>query len=226
MAYQVAHLYKITNKQTGEYYVGKHNGDTQKKAGGGLYWGSGDRIKNQVKKYGKDNFKYEILVISNQEYIYELEQKYVTQELINEDSLCLNLMTGGEGSRTYSEESKRKISESLKGRTMSKETKEKLSKLKKGNSYAFGHKHTNQAKDKLRQYRSEQIIDYTKISKTMSTLTWMNDGKRSYRIRPENVQASKEKGMVEGRLTNYVNDKYKEKLSMTTTQQWQKAKGV
>lgn len=223
---QVAHLYKITNTQTGEYYVGKHNGDTQKKAGGGLYWGSGDRIKNQVKKYGKDKFKYEILVISNQEYIYELEQKYVTQELINEDFLCLNLMTGGEGSRTYSEESKRKISESLKGRKQPEHVKQLISKVNTGNSYAKGHGFSEEGLTKLRQARAKQTFDYTKSSKTMSTLMWMNDGTRSYRIRPENIQASKEKGMVEGRLTTYINDKYKEKLSMATTKQWQKAKGV
>lgn len=226
MAYQVAHLYKITNNKTGEYYIGKHNGMSQKKNGGGLYWGSGDRIKNQVKKYGKDNFIYQILVISNQEYIYELEQKYVTQELINEDSLCLNLMTGGEGSRTYSEESKRKISESLKGRKQPEHVKQILSKVNTGNSYAKGHGFSEEGLTKLRQARAKQIINYKPISKTMSTLTWMNDGVRSYRVRPEMIQASKEKGMVEGRLTNYVNDKYKEKLSMATTKQWQKAKGV
>ena len=222
---QISHLYKVTNKQTGEYYVGKHNGFTQKKTNGGLYWGSGDRIKNQVKKYGKGNFTYEILVISNQEYIYELEQKYVTQELI-QDSLCLNLMTGGEGRRTYSEESKRKISEALKGRKQPEHVKQIISKVNTGNSYAKGHGFSEEGLTKLREARAKQTFDYSKSSKTISTLTWMNDGKRSYRIRPEIIQASKEKGMVEGRLTNYVNDKYKEKLSMATTKQWQKAKGV
>ena len=54
---QVAHLYKITNKVTGEYYLGKHNGWTQDTKSRGLYWGSGNRIKNQIKKYGKNNFR-------------------------------------------------------------------------------------------------------------------------------------------------------------------------
>ena len=71
----VSHLYKITNKNSGEYYIGKHNGLDQKKSNGQLYWGSGDRIRNQVKKHGADNFTYEILVISTPEYIYELEEK-------------------------------------------------------------------------------------------------------------------------------------------------------
>lgn len=33
-------------------------------------------------------------------------------------------------------------------------------------------------------------------------MSWMNDGTRSYRIRPENIQASKEKGLVERRITS------------------------
>ena len=78
----VAHLYKITNKLTDEYYIGKHNGLNQKKSNGYLYWGSGERIRNQVKKYGANNFTYEILVISTPEYIYELEEKMVTLNLI------------------------------------------------------------------------------------------------------------------------------------------------
>jgi hypothetical protein len=60
-----------------------------------LYWGSGTRIQNQVKKYGTEIFKYEILCISNTEYIFELESKYVTKELLQEDKLCLNIVTGG-----------------------------------------------------------------------------------------------------------------------------------
>ena len=53
---QVAHLYKITNQLTGQYYIGKHNGWEQNG-----YWGSGHRIRNGIKKHGVANFKYEIL---------------------------------------------------------------------------------------------------------------------------------------------------------------------
>ena len=152
----VAHLYKITNTKTGEYYVGKHRGVTQETRCGKMYWGSGTRIQNQVKKYGTENFKYEILCISNTDYIFELESKYVTKELLQEDELCLNIVTGGreppskkgtvisEETRqkligrtpwnkggTFSEESKKKMSESALGRKHSEETKSKLSTIRK-----------------------------------------------------------------------------------------------
>lgn len=180
----IAHLYKITNKVTGEYYFGKHNGLTQKNYCGQDYWGSGRRILNQVKKYGKDNFTYNILVIGPVEYIYELEKKLVNVELVEHDDKCLNLTIGGQGVNY----------------------------------------HTKESKQKLRVARKNQIIDYTKISKTMATLVWMNDGKRSYRIRPENIQDAKNKGYIDGRLTAYINDEYKEKFKTKATQQWQKVK--
>jgi hypothetical protein len=186
---QVAHLYKITNKVTGEYYLGKHNGWTQKDYRGLDYWGSGYRIQNQIKKYGKDNFTYQILVIGSVDYIYELEKKYVTTEMVDLDEKCLNLTIGGMGVNY----------------------------------------HTKESRQKLRDARAKQVMPadmYEKTSKIMSSLIWMNDGIRSYRIKPDNVQASKEKGLVEGRLTNYINNEYKEKLKMTTSNQWQKVKST
>jgi hypothetical protein len=244
MEQQVAHLYKITNLVTGEYYVGKHNGWTQDTKSKGLYWGSGNRIKSQVKKYGKSNFTYGILCYGTQDYIYDLEKKYVTKELIEEDVLCLNLTIGGDGPTYHKEETLKKISENRKGipawnkgmktaipptKLSKTEVAQRLSERSKGNQYALGNKWTEEEKQKLRAARAKQIIPkeaYEKSSKTMSTLIWMNDGIRSYRIRPDNFQASKEKGMVEGRLSNYINNEYKEKLKMTTSNQWQKVKST
>jgi len=178
----VAHLYKITNNITGEYYVGKHNGWEQNG-----YWGSGYRIQNSIKKYGTENFTYKILVIGNTDYIYELEKRFVTPEMVDLDEKCLNLTIGGLGVNY----------------------------------------HTEQSKQKLRDARAKQIISpevYERTSKIMSSLTWMNDGTRSYRVRPEKLQAAKEKGYVDGRLTTYINAEYKEKFKIKATQQWQKVK--
>jgi hypothetical protein len=223
----ISHLYKITNKNTGEYYIGKHNGWSQKKSGGGLYWGSGDRLKNQVRKYGKQNFNYEILCYGTPEYIFEVEQKYVTIELIEQDEKCLNLMTGGYGRKEYSKESCLKISKKLTGRKFDLERRNNMSKSKIGNKYALGYKWTEEEKNNLKKSRAKQIIPkeaYEKSSKTMSTLTWMNDGTRSYRVRPEKLQAAKENGYLLGRLISFVDDKYKEQLRNKTKSQWQKVK--
>jgi hypothetical protein len=200
----VSHLYKITNKLTDEYYIGKHNGLDQKKSNGYLYWGSGERIRNQVKKYGADNFKYEVLVISTPEYIYELEEKMVTLNLIESDNKCLNLMGGGYGAKYTSEETKKKISLKNSGKIRSEE-----------------------AKEKIRVARAKQVFtkeQRDRANKTISSLIWMNDGEKSYRIRPENIQVSKEKGMIEGRLKDYINTEYRNKFKTYAKEQWQKVK--
>ena len=179
---KVAHLYKITNTVTGEYYIGKHNGWTQNG-----YWGSGNRIQRLIKKYGTDNFKYDILVIADVNYIFELEKKYITTEMVDLDEKCLNLTIGGQGVGYMSED----------------------------------------IKQKLREARAKQIMPadmYEKTSKIMSSLIWMNDGIRSYRIRPDNFQISKEKGMVEGRVKDYINTEYRNKLKTYAKEQWQKVK--
>jgi hypothetical protein len=178
----VAHLYKITNTVTGEYYIGKHNGWTQNG-----YWGSGNRIQRLIKKYGTDNYRYDILVIADVNYIFELEKKYITPQMVDLDEKCLNLTIGGQGVGYMSED----------------------------------------IKQKLREARAKQIMPsdmYEKTSKIMSSLIWMNDGIRSYRIRPDNVQASKEKGMVEGRLMDYINNEYRNKFKNYANEQWQKVK--
>jgi hypothetical protein len=185
----VSHLYKITNKITGEYYVGKHNGWTQKTNNNQLYWGSGIRIMSLIKKYGKENFTYKILCYGTPEYIFKLEQKYVSIDLVEHDNLCLNLTIGGQG---------------------------------------VGY-HTKESKDKLRLARAKQIMPaemYERTSKIMSSLIWMNDGKKSYRVKPPKVQESVNNGFVYGRLTSYIDDKYKEKRKLSAIKQWQKIKNA
>jgi len=270
----IAHLYKITNNTTGEYYVGKHNGVNQTDHRGNLYWGSGRRITKQVKKHGTENFTYKILVIGNKDYIFELEKNYVTQELIESDEKCLNLTTGGNGVSYHSSKMKQYISEKVKevfanpeirkqisdrqkkyfrdnpeaaqrqadklrGRKASEETKQKLSEAqrlkyinhpeikekiskkmkgriipddvrKKISASSIGKKNSPEAILKIKAVRAKQVFTeetYEKSSKTMSTLTWMNDGTRSYRVKPEKLQAAKEKGYVAGRLMDYLYNK-------------------
>ena len=134
---QVAHLYKITHQPTGYYYYGKHNGTTQDNTGSmsGLYWGSGKAVKDLITKYGKKDLTYDILCIADVDYIFELESKVVTKQLIQE-KMCLNISAGGLGSPMQSEELRKAQSERMTGRMVGdlnpskrQDVREKISKM-------------------------------------------------------------------------------------------------
>jgi group I intron endonuclease len=140
-------IYRVTNLLDGKIYIGKHqtldpNDD---------YFGSGKAIIAAIKKYGKQNFKKEVLFI----FESEAEMNDKERELITEDFVSrkdtYNIGIGGEGGPhfkgkkhssdskmkmatvgyTHTDEAKRKISDSNRRRKLSDETKKKLSEKAK-----------------------------------------------------------------------------------------------
>jgi len=51
-----AYIYKVTNIISGRSYIGQHDGSKKH------YYASGSYIKRALQKYGKSNFRREILV--------------------------------------------------------------------------------------------------------------------------------------------------------------------
>src|SRR5271157_3901627 len=91
-------LYRVTNILNGRFYVGMHS--TENVDDG--YLGSGKRIKREIKKHGKENFKKKILEeLPSRNALEEREAEIVNEELLR-DPLCLNLKNGGEGGGKFS----------------------------------------------------------------------------------------------------------------------------
>lgn len=163
------HLYKITNVITGQFYIGKHSGWKQES-----YWGSGLRIKRQIKKYGTKNFNYEILVIGSEEYIFELEKNYLTDKFITENKNCLNLCSGGMGGNLGNVPHN-------KGKKTPLEIRLKLSAAKKGKP--------SPRKGVILSEETKQKIRESKIGKTFITengreiLRKANAGKKQVRVK-------------------------------------------
>ena len=73
-------IYKITNLINNKIYIGQHvttnvNDD---------YMGSGDHIKNAIKKYGIENFKKEIIAeCSSFDEMNDLERELVNKDFVN-----------------------------------------------------------------------------------------------------------------------------------------------
>lgn len=85
------YLYKITNILNDRYYIGVHNTDDLDDG----YLGSGIAILNAIKKYGKENFKKEILkFFDTADEAFEYESKIVNEDLIK-DPMSYNMQLGG-----------------------------------------------------------------------------------------------------------------------------------
>lgn len=109
-------IYKTTNLLNGMFYIGKHQTEDPNDS----YYGSGLYLQRAIKKYGKENFKKDVLfVFDNEVQMNAKEREIVNEDLVN-DPMCYNMMIGGEGGdtwsrvgRKHSDETKKKISEKV-----------------------------------------------------------------------------------------------------------------
>lgn len=109
-------IYKTTNLLNGMFYIGKHQTEDLNDT----YLGSGVYLKRAITKYGKCNFKKEVLYVFDSEEEMNAKEKEIINESLLKDPLCYNLMLGGEGGdtwsrfgRKHSDETKKKISEKV-----------------------------------------------------------------------------------------------------------------
>lgn len=90
-------IYKTTNLINGKFYIGMH----KTKNPNDSYLGSGTVIKKAIEKYGKENFKKEILFcFDNEQEMIDKEKELITEEQIN-DTMCYNMTLGGIGSWSH-----------------------------------------------------------------------------------------------------------------------------
>lgn len=129
-------IYKAENKINGMVYIGKtirtlkyrkyrHLSDSSSN--------SNTYFHKAIRKYGKENFEWSILVETDSESkLNALEKFYI---MIYRKMLGVyNLTEGGEGMSGYTqaEESRKKVSDSKKGKPRDEETKKKISDSHKG----------------------------------------------------------------------------------------------
>ena len=96
-----------------------------------------------IKKYGKENFKFEVIEYTIKKYLDEKEIYWIEYYNSTNMKYGYNLEGGGTFNKIVSEESKAKMRESFKNReykNVSEETKEKISKAMKGRKLSEEHK--------------------------------------------------------------------------------------
>ena len=136
------YVYKTTNLINGRIYIGQKKGTINLS-----YLGSGKLIEKAILKYGKNNFRLEVLAFATTKLMIDgLEMKFIYEyRQVFGNKFLYNITDGGEGfSGVFSEEHKNNISKSCIGRKMSYETRKRMS------FSALGKTKSEKTKEKLR----------------------------------------------------------------------------
>jgi len=160
-------IYKTTNLVNGKIYVGKHYSSADDG-----YLGSGSKLNEDIKKYGKENFKREILehCISG---VDEREIYWIKKLKSINPNIGYNLRLGSYGVDSLSETHKQKIKMALLGKPKSKKHIENLKGprpniLGKNNPF-YGKHHSKDSKKKIANryyHRGKEHYLYGKKLKT------------------------------------------------------------
>lgn len=137
------YVYKITNNINGKIYIGKHSTDNLDDN----YMGSGVVLHQAYQKYGLEHFKKEVIQFYNGgDELNQGEIFWIARFNSTDPNIGYNRTFGGDGGGLL-EETKRKISETLKGRVAwnkgkhhSEEQKRKISQANKGRVFSEEHK--------------------------------------------------------------------------------------
>ena len=153
-------IYQTTNLINGKKYIGRDAWNRPN------YLGGGRALKNAIKKYGKENFKKEILEYCNsKEELLDREAYWLKFYNVVEDPNFYNMTLSSKGwekgmsrpeliGRKHSEETRLKLRDSHKGKKQTKQTIEKrVSKL-------IGKKRNEEQKQNLSKRKTKSLFIY------------------------------------------------------------------
>ena len=185
-------IYKTTNLINNKIYIGQDSKNNSN------YFGSGYFINRALKKYGKENFKKEILEFcKTKEELNKREEFWIEFYNSTDIKIGYNLSKKAFGIRKgfkHTEESKLKMSKAKRGKVITEETKQKMSlagkgkhfqsekhklirqQVLKGNKYLLGYKYTEEQKERrnkasllLSEEQAREIMDL--LNNTKLTIT-------------------------------------------------------
>ena len=164
------YIYRITNKLDGKIYVGLRSLPKEDPN----YWGSGLHIQRAIKKYGVENFTRDILEwCETKEKLNEREVYWIKTLDARNPDVGYNIVAGGTGGNTYQYLSKEQMDELRPRLSMLSQPQEKIDEWKKKlrivqhgeNNPMFGRKHTEEAKQKMRETKARKRLEREKLKK-------------------------------------------------------------
>lgn len=139
------YIYLILNKVNGKTYIGKHK--SSKLWNQDKYMGSGILLKPAQKKYGIENFEKFLICYTESEKDACEKEVFWIAEYRKRGKAEYNIDKGGRGGGYEKPLSTRiKLSEAQKGKKMSEETKRKISSSLKGHK---GYHHSEETRKKM-----------------------------------------------------------------------------
>ena len=152
------YIYITTNLINGKQYIGQHRAEYFDP----YYIGSGTNLKKAIKKYGRKNFKCDILSIcANEDELERQEIFWIAKYNAVNSPLFYNIAHGGNCPGTVSDETKQKISKAHKGKHLSEETKQKIGQSNTGvhreHIGTKGWHHSEETKQRMSQMRKNQV---------------------------------------------------------------------
>ena len=138
---RIGYIYKYTNLINGKIYIGKTY-HLNKRKYEHKHREVNTYFHNAIKKYGFENFKYEVIAQTDNDKTLNFLERYYIRKFNSFGENGYNLTLGGEGTLGYnfSEEQKKKMSEVRKGIVFTDETKLKMSLSGKGKHNHKGEK--------------------------------------------------------------------------------------
>lgn len=188
------YIYKTINLINGKYYIGMHSTDNLEDG----YIGSGKRLWYSINKYGKENFKCEILEMLPDRSSLKDREKELVNEILLKDVMCLNLKIGGEGGgKLWNVEHAKKF-HAAGGRSVRLifheihndkmkndiEYRNRVIEKLKGNKSFLGKKHNEETKRKIGE--SNSIKQKGEKNSQFGTC-WITNGKENKKIKKESI---------------------------------------
>lgn len=135
----------------GRRYIGITSNNPNRRWDNGRGYKSNSLFYNYIKKYGWNSIKHDILFNDlTEEQAKKIEIDLIKQYNTQDKKYGFNLTAGGDSGFSPNEETRKKMSISRRKRTLTKETRKKLSEALKGKKNGFyGKHHTKEAKEKI-----------------------------------------------------------------------------
>lgn len=169
-------IYLTSNLITGKKYIGKHHGELDDD-----YLGSGILLQKAIKKYGKENFKRDILYISkNAEENNQKEIEFIKAYNAVENKEFYNIAPGGDGGDIFH----------TLPLEQQKQIRKEISKRVSGiNNPMYGKHHSEETKEKLRRVDKS----YTQTEEYRKYMSEVVSGPRNGMYGRRHTEESKQK---------------------------------